>query len=101
MSPTPAASSSNPTARAPLVWRRAVALVEPGQQHDELAVALELLRTARHHPGTVTQALAVGRLEVRRHPDEDAPRRAVQLLEQAVSVLGMRGEQLDGAVLPL
>lgn len=74
------------------LWLRATAAAAPIDQHDELAVVLDLLRAARHDPVTISHALMIGRARMRRVPLDLAVRRGVDFLEQALAFMGADGE---------
>lgn len=86
-----------PLERAQLVWQRALELVDPTEQHDRFALALDLLRTAHHDPATVSHALALGRTHLRSHADDALARSGAGILESAIDFLGVRPRRDDVA----
>jgi hypothetical protein len=84
-----------PLERAQLVWQRALELVDPTEQHDRFALALDLLRTAHHDPATVSHALALGRTHLRSHADDARARSGAGILESAIEFLGVRPRRDD------
>jgi hypothetical protein len=87
--PAPA-PTKRPLERAQLVWQRAVELVDPVEQHDRFAVALELLRTAHHDPTAMAHALNLGRTHLRDDADDTEARGGVNVLERAIAFLGVK-----------
>jgi hypothetical protein len=89
-----ATSSRQPSARpletAELVWRLARAMGEGRTLHDPFAVALDLLRAARHDPATMAHALTLGRTHLRVHAGDTAARAGARLLEGAIVFLGVK-----------
>ena len=86
---------TRPLQRAQLVWRRAISVVEPLDQHDVLAVVLELLRTAHHDVATMSHALTLGRARVREHPADVVARQGTRVLEQAIAFMGVEPRSGD------
>jgi len=72
------------------VWLRARDLVDPVEQHDRFAVALDLLRTAHHDPTQLAHALKLGRKDVRDDADDTEARGGVRILEGAIRFLGVK-----------
>jgi hypothetical protein len=83
--------------RSQLVWRRARQLVDPVEQHDRFAVALDLLRTAHHDPTVIAHALSLGRTYLMGHADDAEARGGVRILEAAIAFLGVKPTRNDAA----
>jgi hypothetical protein len=64
-------------------------VTDPLDQHDVLAVVLELLRAAQHDASTVSRALTLGRTCARERPSDVGVERGVLLLEQALAFMGL------------
>ena len=79
-----------PPELAQLVWRRALALVDPREPHDRLGVALDLLRVARHNPAVLAHASTLGRTRLWAHPEDDQASAAAKLLHAAIAFLGVK-----------
>jgi len=73
---------------AHLVWHRTLELTGTVEQLDQLAVVVELLRTAHHNASTMAGALAIGRTCVREQPRDLVARRGTRLLERATAFMG-------------
>jgi hypothetical protein len=84
------ASTARPSERAQLVWQRARQLVDPVEQHDRFAVALDLLGTAHHDPTLLAHALTLGRTHLGRHPADIEAQGGVTILERALAFLGVK-----------
>ena len=74
---------------AQLVWRHATEAPDDLDQHDVLAVVLDLLRIARHDVSTMLHALTLGRTRLRESPADLVAGRATLLLEQAITFMGI------------
>src|SRR5213080_1541065 len=85
--PTP---GTRPPELAQLVWRRALALVEPGAAHDHLEVAHDLLQVARHNSTVMAHAFTLGRTHLRAHSDDGRARAAAKILQAAITFLGVK-----------
>jgi hypothetical protein len=79
-----------PPELAELVWRRALALAAPGEFHDSFEMALILLRAGGHHPGAMTEALALSRTYLLLHPDDERACAGEKILQAAIGFLGIR-----------
>ncbi len=79
-----------PLERAQVVWERARELADPTAQHDQFAVALELLRAAHHDPTAMSHALALGQTSVSADGDDAKARGGVKILERAIAFLGVK-----------
>ena len=86
-----------PPERAQLVWRRAVALANPGSRHDRSAQAIDLLRAAHHDAAAMAHASALGRNHLRAHADDVTALEAGRILEAAMAFLGARPHPGDVA----
>lgn len=73
---------------AQVVWQRAVELANAGGDRDDFALALDLLRSARHSPSTMHHALMLGRARHRARPADRVLDDAVGLLERGTTWLG-------------
>lgn len=93
--PTKTITSTRPLERAQLVWRRAVTLSDGDEKRDPFEVSLDLLRTAHHGPSTMLHALAYGRTQMRKRPDDPVVRSAVQLLERTIAWLGREVDESE------
>lgn len=71
------------------IWRRAATITGVLDEHDVLAVVLELLRTARHDVGTVSDALTIGRRRACARPSDAGVQRGVMFLEHALAFMGV------------
>jgi len=92
--PVPAKRAPEPAQR---VWRHALELIDPLAQHDRFALALDLLRSAHHDTATMAHALSVGRNHLRTHPDDTAALGAINILEEAITFLGVKPRSGDVA----
>lgn len=75
--------------QAQAVWYAAVDLAD-GAADDSVADMVTLLRTAGFHPSTLQHALALGRTQLRREPDDHRLRHGRHLLVRATEWLGSR-----------
>jgi hypothetical protein len=82
--------AARPPELAQLVWRRALALVDPGAPRDQLGVAIDLLRVAQHNPSVMLHASTLGRTYLRGRADDNRARAAAQLLHAAITLLGVK-----------
>lgn len=86
----PPVLAARPPELAQLVWRRALALVDPGAPRDHLGVAIDLLRVARHNASVMLHASTLGRTYLRAHADDEGARAASKLLHAAIALLGAK-----------
>src|SRR5438067_1459181 len=84
------ARTGRPPELAQLVWHRALALAGAGTGNDPFEVALDLLRTAHHHPGVMAHALTLGRTHLQDLPDDDRARAGAKILQAAIAFLGIK-----------
>ncbi|HEX9547609.1 MAG TPA: hypothetical protein VF942_09745, partial [Acidimicrobiales bacterium] len=89
------AAAGRPPEHAQLVWRRAVDLADPPTPLDRFALALDLLRAARHVPATMDHALNLGRTHLSAYPEDAFARGGVTILETSISFLGVKGRVGD------
>src|SRR5439155_15451150 len=75
--------------RAQVVWQRALEL-DALERQDLFAVALELLRTAHHHPTAMAHALTLGRNQLQSDADNLDVRGGVDILERTLAFLGVK-----------
>ena len=92
------APAGPPQEGAQLVWRRALDSADPSAQHDQPALALELLRAAHHDPATMAHALNLGRTHLHAHPEDALARGGVTILDAAIAFLGIKPRAGDIAV---
>src|SRR6185437_2488527 len=78
------ARSDRPPELAQVVWHRALALARTGTGNDPFDVALDLLRTAHHHPGVMAHALNLSRTQIDSHPDDERSRAGARILQAAI-----------------
>lgn len=71
------------------IWRRAASVTGALDEHDVLAVVLELLRAARHDVGTVSEALTIGRRRASERPSDAGVQRGLMFLEHALVFMGV------------
>jgi hypothetical protein len=88
-------TATRPLERAQLVWRRAVTLSDAAEDRDPFEVTLDLLRTAHHGPSTMLHALAYGRAQLIKRPDDKVVREAVHLLEGTIAWLGREVDESE------
>ena len=98
-SPPPTNAGTMAAARAPepaqLVWRRALVLADPGALHDQLGLALDLLRMARHNPAVMAQASTLASTHLRTHAGDDRARAAAKILQSAIGFLGVKAAPMN------
>jgi len=82
--------------RAQVVWQRALEL-DALERQDLFAVALELLRTAHHHPTAMAHALTLGRNQLRSDADNLDVRGGVDILKRTLAFLGVKPIVNDAA----
>ena len=75
------------------VWQRSLELTSTGPHLRLPDQALTLARSARHDADTMAHALRLGRSRARHPSNDDATRRGITLLEQAIAYLGVKAEQ--------
>jgi len=81
-------ATSRPPERAQLVWRRVLALTEPGAPEGPHAIALDLLAAAHYDPDTMTHALSLGHTYLEAHPGDGAAQSGANVLRAAIKLLG-------------
>lgn len=86
--PAPGPRAGQPS-QAQAVWHAAVELAG-GPTHDAPNDVLTLLRAAGFDPSTLGHALALGRTQMRREPDDRRLRHGRRLLVRATEWLGFR-----------
>jgi hypothetical protein len=86
-----------PLEPAQLVWRLARTMGERRTLHEPFADALDLLRTAHHHPAAMSHALTLGRTHLRVHPGDTGARAGAGILEAAIAFLGVKPRTDDVA----
>lgn len=75
--------------RAQLVARRSIEVATPSESDAIGEVALDLIRVATHDPATLQHALNLCRSLSRDDPADERVKRAIQLLEQVTTFLGV------------
>jgi hypothetical protein len=79
----------SPSQSAQRIWRRASSVTGVLDEHDLLAVVLELLRAARHDVGILSEALRLGRRRACEHQCDEGIEGGLRFLEHALAFMGV------------